>query len=125
MSAPSYNTKGGGPAAPPQTAAMRPSLQLIGDGIEGAGQLRAEGRHRRNSSDPAMSPYSMAVAPDWSFRKRVKIDMGMFSGLIIPACVRDNLQRNPPSDRKSSRKIAYNSPQQSRCKPGAFSDVFA
>ena len=45
------NTKGGDLAAPPRIAEMRPSLQLIGDGIEGAGQLRAEGRHRRNSSD--------------------------------------------------------------------------
>src|SRR5215207_3021649 len=86
-------------AAPPvRDSRDAPSLQLIGDGLEGAGQLRAEGRHpaiAATDTRAAIRPYSMAVAPDWSFRKRVKIDMGMSSYLITAACVRANFQRNP------------------------------
>src|SRR5215204_6936777 len=44
--------KRGRPSRPSRPRQQRCAvIQLIGDGLEGAGQLRAEGRHRRNSSD--------------------------------------------------------------------------
>jgi hypothetical protein len=51
------------------------SDQVRGDSVEGARKVRAErgdGGDDQTAIRPAMRPYSMAVAPDWSAAKRVK-----------------------------------------------------
>jgi hypothetical protein len=54
-------------------------LELVRDVVERVGDVVAERRHGRDSGDGYEGrdkPYSIAVAPESSLRKRLKRDMG-------------------------------------------------